>query len=135
MKRTFTNNFIIGVDYAFKGKAQRSYIYWISHFAMLLFFFFRSIFILNTPDVVHVPRLTLQENILEADEYYQFRKSFDDAEQHPTLLSHPWKGKKEMEFAYYRDLYIKNEKNHSDEFIVTTPARAPRNYYRNGYLR
>ena len=102
---------------------------------MLLFFVFRSIFILNTPDVVHVPRLTLQENILEADEYYQFKKSFGDAEQHPTLLSHRWKGEKEMEFAYYRDLYIKNEKNHSDEFIVTSAARAPRNYYRKGYLR
>ena len=102
---------------------------------MLLFFVIRSIFILNTPDIVHVPRLTLQENILEADEYYQFRKSYSDAKQYPTLLSHRWKGKKEMEFAYYRDLYIENEKNLSDEFIVTTPARAPRNYYRNGYLR
>ena len=60
------------VDYAFRGKAKQSYIYWISHFSMLLFFVIRSIFILNTPDVVHVPKITLNEDT-RADEFYQFR--------------------------------------------------------------
>ena len=39
-----------------------------------------------------------------------------------------------MEFAYYNDLYIQNPSNISDEFIITTPARAPLNYFSNGYM-
>ena len=65
------------VDYAFRGKAKQSYIYWISHLSMLLFFVIRSIFILNTPDVVHVPKITLHEDKLQADEYYQFRNDLE----------------------------------------------------------
>ena len=50
-------------------------------------------------------------------------KSFDNAtrlQNHPTLLSYDWKEKnpeKESEFAYYRDLYIENQKTISEEFI------------------
>ena len=39
-----------------------------------------------------------------------------------------------MEFAYYKDLYIENQRNLTDEFIITTPARAPLNYFSNGYM-
>ena len=38
------------------------------------------------------------------------------------------------EFAYYKDLYIENRRNISDEFIITTPARAPENYFSKGYM-
>ena len=41
--------------------------------------------------------------------------------------------KRETEFAYYKDLYIENQKNVSGEFIKTATARAPRNYFSNGY--
>ena len=62
-------------------------------------------------------------------------QSFDNAKQSPTLLSHQWKQNswQDIEFAYYKDLYIKNQLNLSNEFIVTTSFRAPQNYYRNGY--
>ena len=39
-----------------------------------------------------------------------------------------------MEFAYYKDLYIENQRNLTDELIITTPARAPLNYFSNGYM-
>ena len=63
-------------------------------------------------------------------------KSLNNAKQSTTLLSHDWKKKswQDIEFAYYRDLYINNQQNLSNEFIVTTPFRAPQNYYSNGYL-
>ena len=38
------------------------------------------------------------------------------------------------EYAYYRDIYIENQKNFSDELIVTAPARAPQSFLRNGYM-
>ena len=38
-----------------------------------------------------------------------------------------------MEFAYYKDLYIENQRNLTNEFIITTPARAPQNYFSSGY--
>ena len=61
-----------------------------------------------------------------------FAKKFDN---HLSLLSYDrWTGKREMEFAYYNDLYIQNPSNISDEFIITTPARAPLNYFGNGYM-
>ena len=66
-------------------------------------------------------------------------KSFDNAtklKEHPTLLSYVWEKKnpeKESEFAYYRDLYIENQKTISEEFIITEGARAPQNYLSNGY--
>ena len=80
MLRTFTNNFILDVDYAFRGRAQRSYAYWIGHISVLLFFCFRSIFILNTPNIVHVPRTTFEQNILQDEEYYQFRNDLKKEE-------------------------------------------------------
>ena len=63
-------------------------------------------------------------------------QSFDNAKQSPTLLSHQWKNNswQDIEFAYYKDLYINNQENLSNEFIVTTPFRAPQNYYSNGYM-
>ena len=65
-------------------------------------------------------------------------KSFGTAgkyDYHLSLLSYDlWPDKREREFAYYKDLYIENQKNISGEFIKTIPARAPRNYYRNGYM-
>ena len=62
-------------------------------------------------------------------------KSFTDSIDHLTLLSYDgwdWDDRNHIEFAYYRDLYIGNQKNFSDEFIITTPARAPANYFSNG---
>merc|ERR1719454_2574202 len=95
---------------------------------MLLFVVIRLIFVSNTPDIVHVPRITLNE------EHYQFSfaKKIDN---HLSLLSYDrWTGKREMEFAYYNDLYIQNPSNISDEFIVTTPARAPLNHFSESAL-
>ena len=62
-------------------------------------------------------------------------KSFTNSTDHLTLLSYDgwdWDDRNHIEFAYYRDLYIGNQKNFSDEFIITTPARAPANYFSNG---
>ena len=62
-------------------------------------------------------------------------ESFANAANHWTLLSFDgWKDKKQIEFAYYRDIYIENQKNFSDEFIRTTPARAPQNFFSKGYI-
>ena len=63
-------------------------------------------------------------------------QSFDNGKQSPTLLSHKWKKNswQDIEFAYYKDLYINNQENLTNEFIVTTPFRAPQNYYSNGYM-
>ena len=63
-----------------------------------------------------------------------------NAENHLSLLSYDyWEDIEEEEtraelFAYYKDLYIENPKNVSDEIMITTPARAPQNYFSNGYL-
>ena len=62
-------------------------------------------------------------------------ESFANAANHWTLLSFDgWKDKKQIEFAYYRDIYIENQKNVSEEFIRTTPARAPQNFFSKGYI-
>ena len=65
-------------------------------------------------------------------------KSFGIAKKndnHLSLLSYDgWMNKREMEFAYYKDLYIENQKNISEEFIITEGARAPQNYLSNGYM-
>ena len=62
-------------------------------------------------------------------------ESFASAKNHWTLLSFDgWKDKKQTEFAYYRNIYIENQKNFSDKFIRTTPARAPQNYFSNGCM-
>ena len=65
-------------------------------------------------------------------------KSFVNTTDHVTLLSYDdWEEKDEKifnQFAYYRDIYIENQKSLSNEFIITTPARAPQNYFRNGYM-
>ena len=79
--RTFTSAFIRDVDYAFKGENKRNYVYWASHLSMLCFFIMRSLLVLNTPDVVHVPRITLNEETLN-NEYYQFRNDlYEDLKQ------------------------------------------------------
>ena len=79
--RTFTSAFIRDVDYAFKGENKRNYVYWASHLSMLCFFIMRSLLVLNTPDVVHVPRITLNEETLN-NEYYQFR---NDLYENPRI--------------------------------------------------
>ena len=71
MSRIYTSNLIIDVDYAFKGNTQKSYIYWLGHLSMLLFVVIRLIFVSNTPEIVHVPRITLNE------EHYQFRNDLE----------------------------------------------------------
>ena len=75
--RTYTSNFIIDVGYAFKGATQKSYIYWLGHLSMLLFFAMRLIFVFNTPDIVHVPRITLHENAMLNEAHYQFRNDLE----------------------------------------------------------
>ena len=40
---------------------------------MLIFFILRGILIVNTPGVVHVPRITLQQNEMPNEDHYQFR--------------------------------------------------------------
>ena len=61
-------------------------------------------------------------------------KSFVNATNHLSLLSFDgWDDERQKEFAYYKDLYIENQKSFSDEVIITTPARAPMNYFSNGY--
>jgi len=72
MSRTYTSHWIIDVDYAFKGEKQAAVYYWISNFFMLLFFVIRLILHFNTPDTVHVPRITMQ-----SEGHYQFRKDYD----------------------------------------------------------
>ena len=71
MLRNNTSNFIIDVDYAFKGTTI--YIYWIGHLSMLLFFVIHLIFVFNTPEYVHVPRITLRQNEMPNEDHYQFR--------------------------------------------------------------
>ena len=64
-------------------------------------------------------------------------KSFGTAKKfdHLSLLSYDgWDDKRHREFAYYKDLYIENQRVVSDEFIKTKTARGPRNYFRNGYM-
>ena len=64
-----------------------------------------------------------------------FFKSFANATNHLTLLSYDgWEDDKTDEYVYYRDIYIENQKNFSDELIVTAPARAPQSFLRNGYM-
>ena len=77
MSRIYTSNLIIDVDYAFKGAGQKSYIYWLGHLSMLLFVVFRFIFVSNTPDIVHVPRITLHQDTLKNEEHYQFRNDLE----------------------------------------------------------
>ena len=60
------------VDYAFKGENQGTIYYWIGNVFMLFFFVVRLILHFNTPDTVHVPRITLQ-----SEGHYQFRKYFE----------------------------------------------------------
>ena len=73
ISRKYTSHFIIDVDYAFKGSIQKSYIYWLGHLSMLFFLVIRLIFVNNTPNVVHVPRITLHQDALHNEEHYQFR--------------------------------------------------------------
>ena len=75
--RTYTSNFIIDVDYAFKGASQKSYIYWLGNLSILLFFVIRLIFVFNTPDMVHVPRITLHQDASLNEEHYQFRNDLE----------------------------------------------------------
>ena len=82
MLRIYTSNLIIDVDYAFKGASQKSYIYWLGHLSMLLFVVFRFLFVSNTPDIVHVPRITLHQDILKNEEHYQFRNDLEIKECH-----------------------------------------------------
>ena len=77
MSRIYTSNLIIDVDYAFKGTTQKSLIYWLGHLSMLLFVAIRLIFVSNTPDIVHVPRITLHQDILKDEEHYQFRNDLE----------------------------------------------------------
>ena len=67
------------VDYAFKGATyvKAHFIYWIGHLAMLLFVIIRLIFVANTPDIVHVPRITLHQDIMQNEEHYQFRNNLE----------------------------------------------------------
>ena len=72
-KRIATTSFIKDVDFAFKGKNQKSFTYWLNHLTMLIFFIIRGILVLNTPDIVHVPRITIQQNEIPSEDHYQFR--------------------------------------------------------------
>ena len=83
ISRTYTTNFIIDVDYAFKAATKKSYIYWIGHLSMLFFFVIRLIFVFNTPDIVHVPRVTLDNGTL----HYQFRNDIETKWWH---MSYKW---------------------------------------------
>ena len=71
--RIATTSFIRDVDYAFKGKNQKSLTYWFNHLTMLIFFILRGVLVLNSPDIVHVPRITIQQNEMPSDDHYQFR--------------------------------------------------------------
>ena len=63
--------------------------------------------------------------------FRRFFSSFTNTDDQLTLLSYDkWDDKTENEYAYYRDLYIENQRNVSDGHIQTTPMRAPRNYIR-----
>ena len=72
--------------------------------------------------------------------FWRSIKSFANAENHLSLLSYDqWEDIEEEEaraelFAYYKDLYIKNPRNVSDEIMITTPARAPQNYFSDGSM-
>ena len=80
MSRIYTSNLIIDVDYAFKGTTRLVYwkvIYWLGHFSLLLFLIIRLIFVSNTPDIVHVPRITLHQDALKNEEHYQFRNDLE----------------------------------------------------------
>ena len=72
-ERIATTSFIRDVDFAFKGKNQKSFTYWLNHLTMLSFFIIRGILVLNTPDIVHVPRITIQQNEIPSEDHYQFR--------------------------------------------------------------
>ena len=80
ISRKYTSHFIIDVDYAFKGTTRLVYwkvIYWLGHFSLLLFLIIRLIFVSNTPDIVHVPRITLHQDALKNEEHYQFRNDLE----------------------------------------------------------
>ena len=47
---------------------------------MLFFFILRGVLVFNTPDVVHVPRITIQQNEIPSEDHYQFR-----------MVSNKWK--------------------------------------------
>ena len=75
MQRVATTKFVRDVDYAFQGKNQGHTTYWISQVSMLFFCIVRAILVQNTPYVVHVPRITLQQSEMPSDDHYQFRDS------------------------------------------------------------
>ena len=72
--------------------------------------------------------------------FWRSIKSFANAKNHLSLLSYgQWEDiegeetRKDL-FAYNKDLYIENPRNISDEIMITTPARAPQNYFSDGYM-
>lgn len=68
-------------------------------------------------------------------EYWRSYQSYANEKDQLTLLSYDkWDLETETKFAYYRDLYIGNQKNFSESFIQTTPARAPQNFFRKGFF-